>query len=165
MELLNDFPLGLFISQTAIFILLVFLLKKYAWKPILNAVEEREEGIKSALESAESAKTEMANIAADNERILKEARVEREGILKDAKSMKDAIINEAKEEAQVQADKIIKQAKEAMETEKAAAISVLKAQVAELSISIAEKVVAKELSTDKDQLALVEDKLKDVTLN
>lgn len=165
MELLNEFSPGLFLAQTAIFILLVILLKKFAWKPILDAVEEREEGIKKALESAEDAKQEMANIASDNEKVLKEARSQRDGILKDAKTMKERIISEAKEEAQGQADKIIKQAKEAMETEKAAAISLLKAQVAELSISIAEKVVQKELAADKDQLALVEDKLKNVTLN
>lgn len=165
MELLNDFSLGLFLSQSAIFILLVILLKKFAWKPILNAVEEREEGIKSALESAESAKQEMQNIAADNEKVLKEARAERDAILKEAKGMKDSLIEEAKAEAQVQADRIIAQAKESMETEKQAAISMLKSQVAELSISIASKMIEKELSSDKEQLALVEDKLKDITLN
>jgi len=161
MELLNDFSLGLFIAMCAIFVLLVLLLKKFAWGPILEAVETREEGIKDALASAEQAKEEVANIAEDNQRILKEARATRDGLLKEAKEMKETIINEAK----AQAEKIMVQAKDAIEVEKQAAISSIKSQVAELSIAIAENVVQKELSNDKDQLALVEAKLKDVTLN
>jgi F-type H+-transporting ATPase subunit b len=165
MELLNDFSLGLFIAMCAIFVLLVLLLKKFAWGPILEAVETREEGIKDALASAEQAKEEVANIAEDNQRILKEARATRDGLLKEAKEMKETIINEAKDEAKAQAEKIMVQAKDAIEVEKQAAISSIKSQVAELSIAIAENVVQKELSNDKDQLALVEAKLKDVTLN
>jgi F-type H+-transporting ATPase subunit b len=165
MELLNDFSLTLFVAMCAIFVLLVLLLKKFAWGPILEAVETREEGIKDALASAEQAKEEVANIAEDNQRILKEARATRDGLLKEAKEMKETIINEAKDEAKAQAEKIMVQAKDAIEVEKQAAISSIKSQVAELSIAIAENVVQKELSNDKDQLALVESKLKDVTLN
>jgi F-type H+-transporting ATPase subunit b len=165
MELLNDFSLTLFVAMCAIFVLLVLLLKKFAWGPILEAVETREEGIKDALASAEQAKEEVANIAEDNQRILKEARATRDGLLKEAKEMKETIINEAKDEAKAQAEKIMVQAKDAIEVEKQAAISSIKSQVAELSIAIAENVVQKELSNDKDQLALVEAKLKDVTLN
>jgi len=165
MELLNDFSLTLFVAMCAIFVLLVLLLKKFAWGPILEAVETREEGIKDALASAEQAKEEVANIAEDNQRILKEARATRDGLLKEAKEMKETIVNEAKDEAKAQAEKIMVQAKDAIEVEKQAAISSIKSQVAELSIAIAENVVQKELSNDKDQLALVEAKLKDVTLN
>ncbi len=165
MELLNDFSLTLFVAMCAIFVLLVLLLKKFAWGPILEAVETREEGIKDALASAEQAKEEVANIAEDNQRILKEARATRDGLLKEAKEMKETIINEAKDEAKAQAEKIMVQAKDAIEVEKQAAISSIKSQVAELSIAIAENVVQKELANDKDQLALVEAKLKDVTLN
>jgi F-type H+-transporting ATPase subunit b len=165
MELLNDFSLTLFVAMCAIFVLLVLLLKKFAWGPILEAVETREEGIKDALASAEQAKEEVANIAEDNQRILKEARATRDGLLKEAKEMKETIVNEAKDEAKAQAEKIMVQAKDAIEVEKQAAISSIKSQVAELSIAIAENVVQKELANDKDQLALVEAKLKDVTLN
>lgn len=165
MELMNDFSLGLFVFMCAIFVLLVLLLKKFAWGPILEAVEAREEGIRNALESAEQAKEEVANIAEDNQRVLKEARATRDSMLKEAAVMKESMINEAKEEAKTQADKIMTQAKEAIEVEKQAAISTLKAQVAELSIAIAENVVQKELSKDDAQLAFVESKLKDVKLN
>ena len=165
MELMNDFSLALFVFMCAIFVLLVLLLKKFAWGPILEAVEAREEGIRNALESAEQAKEEVANIAEDNQRVLKEARATRDSMLKEAAAMKESMINEAKEEAKAQADKIMTQAKEAIEVEKQAAISTLKAQVAELSIAIAENVVQKELSKDDAQLAFVESKLKDVKLN
>ena len=105
-KLLNDFSLGLFVWQTLLFVILVFFLRKYAWKPILNAVEEREEGIKNALDSAEKAKEEMENLNADNERILAEARLERDNLLKEAREMKNNIINEAKDQANTEADKI-----------------------------------------------------------
>jgi F-type H+-transporting ATPase subunit b len=165
MDIFNDFSIGLFALQLVILVILIFLLAKFAWKPIMEAVETREEGIKDALASAEQAKEEVANIAEDNQRILKEARATRDGLLKEAKEMKETIINEAKDEAKAQAEKIMVQAKDAIEVEKQAAISSIKSQVAELSIAIAENVVQKELSNDKDQLALVESKLKDVTLN
>jgi F-type H+-transporting ATPase subunit b len=165
MDIFNDFSIGLFALQLVILVILIFLLAKFAWKPIMEAVETREEGIKDALASAEQAKEEVANITEDNQRILKEARATRDGLLKEAKEMKETIINEAKDEAKAQAEKIMVQAKDAIEVEKQAAISSIKSQVAELSIAIAENVVQKELANDKDQLALVEAKLKDVTLN
>lgn len=165
MDIFNDFSIGLFALQLVILVILIFLLAKFAWKPIMEAVETREEGIKDALASAEQAKEEVANITEDNQRILKEARATRDGLLKEAKEMKETIINEAKDEAKAQAEKIMVQAKDAIEVEKQAAISSIKSHVAELSIAIAENVVQKELANDKDQLALVEAKLKDVTLN
>ena len=164
-KLLNEFSLGLFVWQTLIFILLLLLLRKFAWKPILNAVNDREEGIKNALAEAEKARQEMQNINADNERILKEARAERDSMLKDAREIKENMISEAKEEARAQANKMIEQAKATIENEKLAAITDLKNQVADLSIDIAEKVVKKELSTKSKQLELVEDMLGDIKLN
>ena len=163
--LLNDFSPGLFIVQTILFLLLIFLMVKFAWKPILNSLNDREEGIKSALDAAENAKKEMENLNADNERLLKEARIEREALLKDAREMKDKIISDATHEAQEKAGKMIEQAQAAIETEKKAAMAELKSHVAGLSIEIAEKVVREELSNKDKQLKLVEDMLGETTLN
>ena len=153
-----------FFWQTIIFILLIFLLKKYAWKPILDAVNEREEGIKNALLSAEKAKEEMASLQSDNEETLKKARAERDSLLKEAREIKQQLIDDAKNEAQSEAKKIISQAQETIQNEKKAAISDLKNQVASLSIDIAEKVLKEKLSDDKTQMNLVKDLVKDVTL-
>lgn len=164
-KLIEQFSLGLFFWQLLLFVVLVLILAKYAWKPILNAVNEREEGIKDALEEADKARKEIENLTADNERILKEARIERDGILKEAREMKDAIITEAKEEAQAQANKVIEQAQQTIESEKQAAIAELKSQVATLSLGIAEKVIKEQLADDKKQVKLVDDMLKDVSIN
>jgi len=164
-KLLAEFSVGLFIVQTVLFIGLFLLLKKFAWKPILGAVNEREEGIKNALDSAKKARLEMESLNADNERILKEARAERESMMKDARQIKDAMINEAKEDAKAEATKIMEQAQASIQSEKQAAIADLKSQVAELSIGIAEKVVRKELANDKDQSKLIEQLLKEVTIS
>ena len=164
-KLINEFSLGLFVWQTILFILLILLLKKFAWKPILNAVNEREEGIKNALAEADKARQEMQNINADNERILKEARTERDGMLKEARDIKNNLIEEAKEEAKTQANKLIEQAKTSIQSEKLAAIADLKNQVAELSMNIAEKVVKDELSNKDKQLKLVAQMLKEAKLN
>ena len=147
------------------FLILLFVLRKFAWKPILGAVSDREEGIKDALASAEKAKLEMLNLTADNERILKEARAEREALLKEAREIKAKMIADAKDEAKTQAGKLIEQAQAAIQSEKKAAISDLKIQVAELSVNIAEKVVRAELSNNDKQLKLVEDMLKEAKLN
>jgi len=164
-KLLNDFSPGLFVVQTILFLLLIFLMVKFAWKPILNSLNDREEGIKSALDAAENAKKEMENLNADNERLLKEARIEREALLKEAREMKDKIISDATNEAQEKAGKMIEQAQAAIETEKKAAMAELKSHVAGLSIEIAEKVVREELSNKDKQLKLVEDMLGETTLN
>lgn len=163
-KLIEQFSLGLFFWQLILFVALVLLLKKFAWKPILNAVNDREEGILKALESAENARKEMQNLTADNERILKEARIERDAMLKEAREMKESIISEAKGEAHAQATKVIDQAKAIIESEKHAAIAEIKNQVAELSLEIAEKVMRSELSDKNKQLQLVEDMLKEVKL-
>tara|TARA_B100000497_G_scaffold39492_1_gene46124 strand:- start:272 stop:772 length:501 start_codon:yes stop_codon:yes gene_type:complete len=163
-KLITEFSIGLFFWQTVIFIFLILLLKKFAWKPILDAVNEREEGIKNALLSAENAKEEMASLQSDNEETLKKARSERDSLLKEAREIKQQLIDEAKSEAKNEAKKIISQAQETIQNEKNAAIVDLKNQVAGLSIDIAEKVLKEKLSDDKAQMQLVKDLVKDVTL-
>ncbi|MBS3993486.1 MAG: F0F1 ATP synthase subunit B [Bacteroidetes bacterium] len=164
-KLIEQFSFGLFFWQLLLFGILVYFLKKFAWKPILTAVQEREDSINNALLSAEKARIEMQNLQADNERILKEARSERDAMLKEAREIKDKMISDSKEEAQKQASKLIEQAKHTIENEKQAAIVELKNQVAELSINIAEKVLKDELSSKEKQLKVIDDMLKDMKLN
>jgi len=164
-KLINQFELGLFFWQVLIFVGLILLLKKFAWKPILDAVNDREEGIKNALLSAENAKKEMQNLQADNQRILQEARLERDNMLKEAREMKEKMVEDAKNEAQAQGQKMIEQAKTAIESEKNAAMTELKLQVSTLSLSIAEKLLKEELSNKEAQTKLVEKMLGDVKLN
>jgi F-type H+-transporting ATPase subunit b len=164
-KLINDFSFGLFFWQTLIFIGLIFLLKKFAWKPILDAVNERETGIKNALLSAENAKKEMQNLQADNQRILQEARLERDNMLKEAREMKDKMIADSKNEAQAQGLKMIEQAKAAIEGEKNAALAELKSHVSSLSIDIAEKLLKSELTNKDSQASLIEKMLGDAKLN
>jgi len=164
-KLLEEFSIGLFFWQTVLFLALLFLLRKYAWKPILNAVNEREEGIKKALDSAENAKREMENLQADNQKLLNEARAERETMLKEARDIKNKMIEEAKDEAKQEANKLISQAQSSIQSEKKAAISDLKSQVANLSIEIAEKVMREELSNKGKQVKLVESMLGEAKLN
>lgn len=164
-ELFGHISLGLFILQTILFIALIFLLKKFAWKPILDAVNEREDGIKNALLSAENAKKEMQNLKSDNEKLLADARAERDAMMKEAREIKDKMINDAKAEAQEAGEKMISQAKAAIESEKNAAMAELKNQVSSLSLEIAEKVLRDELSNKESQAKLVEKMLDDAKLN
>lgn len=164
-ELLGQFSFGLFILQTVLLVALVLLLKKFAWKPILDAVNEREDGIKNALLSAENARKEMANLQADNQRTLQEARLERDAMLKEAREMKEKMIADSKAEAQEQGAKMIAQAKAAIESEKNAAMAELKAQISGFSIQIAETLLKGELSDKAAQTKLVEKMLGDVKLN
>ena len=164
-KLWQDFGVGLFFWNTIIFVGLIILLKKFAWKPILDAVNEREEGIKNALLSADNARKEMQNLQADNQRILQEARVERDAMLKDAREIKEKMVADAKNEAQAQGQKMIEQAKAAIESEKNAAMAELRAQVSNLSIEIAEKLLKDELSNKEAQVKLVEKMLGDAKLN
>ena len=156
---------GLIFWTSITFLVLLFILKKFAWKPILGAVSEREKGIKDALASAVEARKEMENLQADNERILKEARAEREAMLKDARELKSKMIDDAKQDANIEANKLLTQAQAAIEAEKKAAIADLKSQVAQISISIAEKVVHDELSNTEKQEKLVESMLDDATFS
>ena len=164
-KLWSEFSTGLFIWQTIIFLALLFLLRKYAWKPILNAVNTREESIANALNSAEEAKKEMENLTSANEQLLKEAREERDNLMKEAREMKADIIAKAKEEAKGEGEKMIASAKAVIETERKSAIADLKNQVAALSIEIAEKVVKGDLSSDDKQKALVSELVEEVNLN
>jgi len=164
-KLINDFSFGLFFWQLIIFVGLILLLRKFAWKPILDAVNEREEGIRTALLSAENARNEMQNLQADNQRILQEARMERDALLKEAREMKEKMISDSKNEAQAVGQKMIEQAKAAIESEKNAAMAELKSQVSSLSLEIAEKLLKDELSNKEAQTKLVEKMLGDVKLN
>jgi len=156
---------GLVFWTAITFLLLLVILKKFAWKPILGAVSEREDSIKNALLEADKARQEMENLKSDNEKILKEARAERDAMLKDAREIKNNMITEAKDEAKAQANELMEQAKISIENEKSTAIADIKKQVGSLSIDIAEKVVKEQLSNENKQLKLVEDMLKDIKLN
>ena len=157
--------IGLLFWTVLIFLILVFLLAKFAWKPILNMVEERTKNIEDALNSAENAKKEMAGLKAENEQIMKEARAERDKIVREAREMKDKIIEESKETAKAETDKILAQARKLIDDEKRAAMNELKDQVASLSIEIAEKILTKELSDKKKQAELIDDILNQSNLN
>jgi F-type H+-transporting ATPase subunit b len=163
-KLISEFSIGLFFWQSMIFIGLIFLLRKYAWGPILSAVNERETSIKDALDSAEAARKEMETLQTDNQRILKEARAEKEVMLKEARNTRTDLINTAKEEAKVEAEKILIQAQEAIQNEKRVAISELKEQVASIATNIAEKVLQKELQSNDKQEQLISQLLKDSDL-
>jgi F-type H+-transporting ATPase subunit b len=164
-KLINQFEFGLFFWQVLIFVGLILLLKKFAWKPILDAVNEREEGIKNALLAAENAKKDMQNLKADNEKLLAEARAERDLMIKEAREIKEKMIADAKSEAQAQGEKMIDQAKASIDSEKNAAMAELKNQVSSLSLEIAEKLLQDELSNKEAQTKLVEKMLGDAKLN
>ncbi len=163
-KLLGEFSLGLFFWQTLLFVALLLLLKKFAWKPILDAVNERETSIKDSLSAAEKARDDMEAVQADNKRILKEARAERDALLAEAKTASVQIVNQAKEDAKTAADKITAQAQETIQNEKIAAINELKGQVASLSIDIAEKVIQTELKDKATQEQLVSQLVKEIAV-
>ena len=160
-KLISEFSFGLFFWHLLVFVGLIFLLKKFAWKPILDTINERETSIRDALKSAENARSEMELAQADNKKILKEALMEKERILKEANDIKSKTINESKDIAKIEADKIIKQAENLIQSEKNAVINDLKDQVAELSINIAEKVLKDELNNKAKHEKLVERLLKE----
>ena len=164
MELLTP-SIGLIFWTTLIFVILFLLLAKFAWKPILSAVNEREAHIEDALNQAKKAREEMAYLKNENEKILQQAREERDAMLKEAREMRNETINKAKEDAKLEAEKIIVSARESIQTEKAAAIADIKNQVATLSIGVAEKVLGKQLSQSENQNAYVDELIKDINLN
>ncbi len=158
-------PESLIFWTTLIFVVFFILLAKFAWKPILGAVKSREDSINTALQSAEAARREMQDLTATNERILQEARMERDAMLKEAREMREKIIADSKADAVAEGARMIEQAKMAINAEKNAAMSELKAQVSTLSLEIAEKLLKTELSNKDSQKQLVEKMLGDVTLN
>jgi len=164
MDLLTPGP-GLIIWQAFIFLLLIFLLAKLAWKPILGSLKEREQSIQQALDSAEQAKKEMASLKADNENLLREAREERDKILKTAREAASRLHDQAQSDAKKNADKIIEDARSVIQTEKNAALRDVKAQVAAFSLEVAEKLIKKNLADDKAQKDLADSYIKELKLN
>jgi len=156
---------GLLIWSTVAFLLLFFLLSKFAWKPIVKALDERERSIEDALAKAEMAKEEMAKLTSENEQLLKQARIERDAILKEAKELKDQIVSDAKTSAQTEGAKMIEKARIEIDNQKIAAMAEVKNQVATLSLEIAEKILRKQFQDQNKQDALVSDLLKEVKLN
>jgi F-type H+-transporting ATPase subunit b len=156
--------IGLVFWTTVCFVILLFILGKFAWKPILAAVSEREKSIESALAMAEAAKDEMARLTSENDQLLKQTRLERDLILREAKQMKDHIVSEAKDAANAEGTRIIERAKLEIDNQKSLAMADVKNQVAALSIEIAEKILRKQFEDQKKQDALVTDLLKEVNL-
>jgi F-type H+-transporting ATPase subunit b len=164
MQLLTPDP-GLMLWQLIIFVLLFLLLAKLAWKPILQSLKEREESIQSALDTADKARAEMAQLKSDNEKLLKEAREERDRILREAREASNRMKDDAQAEAKKTADRIIDDARAAINIEKEAALKEVKIQVAMFSLQVAEKLMKKNLAGDKEQKELVEGYIKDLKLN
>lgn len=156
---------GTIFWMVIIFGIVLFILRKFAWKPILNALKDREESIASALNSAEEAKKEVAGLKAENEKVMAEARREKENVLKEAKELKDKIIAEAKLKASLETQKAVESARIQIENEKNNAINDIKKQVAELSVMIAEKVIKKELGNKSEQEKLLDGLIDDIKLN
>jgi F-type H+-transporting ATPase subunit b len=157
--------LGLVFWTSIAFFILLFILAKFAWKPIMGAINERERSIEDALLKAEAAKEEMVRLTDENEKLLKQARAERDLILREAKHVKDQIISEAKDSAHKEGARMIEKARVEIDNQKAIAIADVKHQVATLAIDIAEKILRKEFSDQHKQDELVADLLKEVKLN
>jgi F-type H+-transporting ATPase subunit b len=164
MELVKP-AIGLIFWMLVSFGIIFFILKRFAWKPILTALSERENSIQSAIDEAKKTREEMAALKAGNEKILQEAKLERDKLLKEARDTKDQIIAEAKQKAQKEGERLLAIARESIHNEKMAAITELKNQVASLSIEIAEKILKEELSSQEKQKQLVKALLDDVNLN
>ena len=164
MELVKP-AFGLLFWMCISFGIILFILKKFAWTPILNMLNEREVSIQKALDSAENARIAIRELQDNNERILQEARVERDLLLKDAREIREKMISDAKNIANKEGERLLKSARENIQNEKSAAITELKNQVATLSIEIAEKILKSELSSDEKQKTLVNNLLQDVNLN
>ena len=164
MELLTP-GTGLIFWQAVVFLGLFLLLSKFAWKPILTSLKERETSIQAALDSAEKAKLEMASLKADNEKLLKEAREERDKILREAREAAGRIQDEAQEGAKKSADRIIDEAKAVINSEKQTALREVRELVAKFSIEVAEKVIKKNLSSDKAQHELAQGFVKEIKMN
>ena len=165
MGLLENFSSGLFIIQSVVFIILLLVLRKFAWKPIMDAVNEREVTIVDSLNQAKLARQEVQNLKAENENIIREAKIERDNILKEAKEIKERIVGDAKNVAQTEADKIIEQARQSIQAEKSAAMADIKNQIGALSVTIAESILKQKLDNDGAQNALVENILNKSNLN
>lgn len=154
-QLLNDFSPGLFFMQAFLLLVLIVLMKKFAWKPILDSLNEREEDIKNAIESAKQAKEEMEKLNSQNESLLQEARAERDKMLQEATANAKSIVAEAKDKARTEAQAEVDKATAAIASEKSAALAAIKGQAVALSLEMAEKVLRSELSNAKAQEELL----------
>lgn len=157
--------IGLLFWMTLTFLILLFLLTKFAWKPIMKAVNDREVSIVDALNQAKLAKIEMEQLKSDNERIIREAKAERDSILKEAREIKDRIVGEAKDIAKLEGEKLIEQARQSIQAEKSAAMADIKTQIGALSVNIAENILKQKLNSNEAQDTLVENYLNNVNLN
>lgn len=164
MELLTP-SIGTIFWSTIVFVILMLLLAKFAWKPMLKAVNDRENSITDALSLAEKTKAEMAQMQSENETLLQKARAERDQIIKEASEASKALVAEAKDKATVEADKIIRDAHKAITNEKNVAMGEIKSHVAALSLEIAEKVIKGELASSDKQKALADQLANDISLN
>lgn len=157
--------IGLIVWQTLGFLILLFLLTKFAWKPVMKSIGERERSIEEALDSAEKAKQEMARLTSENEQLLIQARAERDEILKEAKELKDQIVADAKASAEAEGAKMIEKARVEINHQKSMALAEVKNEVATLALDIARKVLQKNFQDQASQEQLVDDLLKDINLN
>lgn len=164
MELVTP-DIGTIFWMLLMFIIVLVILKKFAWKPILNALEKREKSIEESLRSADRAREEMEKIKADNEEILAVARMERDGMLKETKQISVEILKQAREKAGEETKRLMELAKEQIQNEKASAIDEIRKQIAELSVDIAEKILREKLKDDKQQRKLIEKLMQDIKLN
>ena len=164
MSLINP-GFGLVIWMTIALLIVLFVLKKYAWKPIMNALKEREESIEESLRAADKAREEMKDLKLDNEKLLREAKDERDAILREGRKIREKMLEEAKEKANIEASNIVESAKERIENEKKAAIIEIKNSIATISIEIAEKVLKEEFKDTKKQSAYIDKMLKETRLN
>ena len=164
MELVTP-HIGLIFWMTLSFALLIYILGKFAWKPVMKALKERENSINDALKAADKAREEMSQLAFSNEQLIKEAKEERDVLLRDARKIRDNVIDEAKIKAEEEAKRIIETAKENIHFEKMAAITDLKNQLAILSIEIAEKILKEELSKSEKQKELIDKLLNEINFN
>lgn len=157
--------LGLFVWTLIAFLCVFFILKKFAWKPILKTLGEREKGIADSIAAADRVKKEMAQLQADNEKQLQEAREERAAMMKEAKETKDRIISEAKEQAKAEANKIIIDAQQQIQQQKMAAMTEVKNEIGKLAVEVAEKILRKELNTAESQNGFAQLLAEDIKLN
>lgn len=157
--------IGLLFWMTLTFVILLFLLAKFAWKPIVNAINDRETSIVDALNQATLARKEMETLKEDNERIIREAKIERDAILKEAREIKDRIVGEAKDVAKAEGDKMIEAAKQTINAEKNAAMADIKTQIGTLSVNIAESILEQKLDSSEAQNELVQNYLNKSNLN
>ncbi|MEA3476827.1 MAG: F0F1 ATP synthase subunit B [Bacteroidota bacterium] len=164
MELVQP-GIGLIFWMTLVFAMLIYILGKFAWKPIMKGLRDREDFIDKSLKAAEIAKDEMKQLQFSNEELLKEAKNDRDDILREARKVKEKIIEEAKQKASEEANRVVESAKERIEYEKLAAMTDLKNQIAEISIEVAEKILKEELSGDRKQKAYIEKLIDKTKLN